>query len=522
MTIAAYPLTEALFQTLPAASWQGLLAVERKWQQVQQGALVTPTIARELSQNLESPPDYHVIIAGGTLGIFIGAALARRGWRVLLLEKGIFEGRVQEWNISRPELEQLVTLHLLTPAELASVTISSFNPVRVSFSDHDLWVQDVLNLGVSPRRLLNLLREKFIAWGGQLLEQQGFEQVTIHPNGVQVHTQTAVFSGRLLIDSMGHFSPLVQQFRHGQKPDGICLVVGTCAQGFADNSQADLMVSFTPTAKRCQYFWEAFPAQDGRTTYLFTYLQAQPGALSLCALFEDYARLLPEYQHTTLDQLTIQRALYGFFPSYEQPLKIPFDRILAIGDAAGLQSPLSFGGFGALLRHLPRWDAGLDLILQTDHCDRATLAQIQPYQPNLAVTWLFQRAMSVPSHAQTFPPERINRLLTTVFAQMEQLGLPVLLPFLRDVVQFGGLSQTMVKTALADPQLILEIVQQVGVPQTLAWLRHFLVLGCYTGLVHLSDPVAPQIQKFLQQYPPHWQLAWLSQRQAWLWGSGLE
>lgn len=37
---------------------------------------------------------------------------------------------------------------------------------------------------------------------------------------------------RLLVDCMGHWSPIVQQIRGPKKPDGMCLVVGGCATGF--------------------------------------------------------------------------------------------------------------------------------------------------------------------------------------------------------------------------------------------------------------------------------------------------
>ena len=43
-----------------------------------------------------------------------GAALAQRGWRVALIERGILRGRDQEWNISRHELQVLLDLELLT------------------------------------------------------------------------------------------------------------------------------------------------------------------------------------------------------------------------------------------------------------------------------------------------------------------------------------------------------------------------------------------------------------------------
>ena len=41
---------------------------------------------------------------------------------------------------------------------------------------------------------------------------------------------------RLVIDCMGHASPAVRQARAGQRPEGVCIVVGTCAKGFGESS----------------------------------------------------------------------------------------------------------------------------------------------------------------------------------------------------------------------------------------------------------------------------------------------
>jgi choline dehydrogenase-like flavoprotein len=50
---------------------------------------------------------YDVVVCGGTLGIFLAAALAREGHRVAVVEAGPLRGRAQEWNISRKELDEL-------------------------------------------------------------------------------------------------------------------------------------------------------------------------------------------------------------------------------------------------------------------------------------------------------------------------------------------------------------------------------------------------------------------------------
>ncbi|CAM9852808.1 unnamed protein product [Ectocarpus fasciculatus] len=37
-------------------------------------------------------------------------------------------------------------------------------------------------------------------------------------------------TSRLVLDCMGNASPMVRQIRWGKKPEGVCLVVGSCAR----------------------------------------------------------------------------------------------------------------------------------------------------------------------------------------------------------------------------------------------------------------------------------------------------
>jgi len=85
-----------------------------------------------------------------------------------------------------------------------------------------------------------------------------------------------------------------------------------------------------------------------------------------------------------------------------------------------------------MVRHLKRLTVGIHEALQTDQVSQA-LALLQPYQPNLTVTWLFQRAMSA-GIEQKIAPDQINQLLSVVFLEMSQVGDKVLKPFLQDVV----------------------------------------------------------------------------------------
>ncbi|MEH1870968.1 FAD-binding oxidoreductase [Nostoc sp.] len=506
-------LTEEILSQLPGDVLAGLRQSDRILTSLRENSAPIPTLVKENQQPL-GVVDNDLLICGGTLGILIGCALAVKGLRVTLMERGILRGREQEWNISRKELDVFVELNLLTEEELESAIATQYNPARVSFAGGaEVWVEDVLNIGVDPVYLLATLKTRFIAAGGKLLENTPFTEAVIHPDGVMVNNQ---FKTRLLIDAMGHLSPITQQARQGKKPDALCLVVGSCAQGFAENNSGDLILSFTALQKQCQYFWEAFPARDGRTTYLFTYMDAHPQRLSLEALFEDYLRLLPEYQGVELSKLKFQRSLFGFFPTYRQsPIKTPWSRILPAGDSSGSQSPLSFGGFGAMVRHLKRLTFGIYEALETEQLSAKDLSLLQPYQPSLTVTWLFQKAMSVGVN-QKIAPDQINQLLSAVFEEMQQLGTPVLKPFLQDIVQFSALTKTLLKTGLDHPVLVAKIIPQVGLTSLLNWMLHYSNLGVYTALFWLS----PMLEIWIKNQPKEQQYYWHRLIDAWKYGSG--
>ncbi len=525
-------LFETVRSQMPAEIPLQLQRMDAFWTSYRQGDQAIAQVVRTTQEKL-GDKDFDAIVCGGTLGIFIACALQRRGWRVAIIEQGLLKGREQEWNISRRELNAFLELELLTELELETAIATIYNPARVGFQGgKELWVRDILNIGVDPVYLLEVLKQKFLAAGGMLLEQTAFKQAIAYADGVVVEVALTPspspkegegnkrITGRLLLDVMGHFSPIAKQARSQTqgniKPDGVCMVVGSCAKGMPEKSYGDLIYSFTPIQKQCQYFWEAFPAKDGRTTYMFTYVDADIQRLSFAQLMEDYLFWLPKYQEIELNQLEFKRVLFGFFPSYKQnPLQTPWARILQVGDSSGMQSPLSFGGFGAMVRHLPRLTHGIDAALRNDLLSKEYLRSLQPYQPNLSVTWLFQKSMSVAVNQQ-IESDRINYLLGVTFMAMEKLGDRVLYPFLQDVVQFIPLAQTMLAMSIADPVLVLKIMQQVGIPTLLDWLKHYLGLGAYSFLNQISQKIAPPIANLL----PERQYQWQRQIDAWHYGSG--
>ncbi|MDJ0595440.1 MAG: lycopene cyclase family protein [Pleurocapsa sp. MO_226.B13] len=501
-------LTEQILGQRSDNVLENLRRADRFWSALKQGKIEGEQVVSNSINNL-GDCDTDIVICGGTLGILLGAALQQLGWRVCLIERGMLKGREQEWNISRDELETFIELNLLTPEELETAIATEYNPARVGFQPgNEIWVKDVLNIGVDPVSLLEMLKQKFIQAGGKLLENTAFKAATVHPDGVAIEAGEQTIATRLAIDAMGHFSPIVKQARKGAKPEAVCVVVGSCARGYPENETGDLIYSFTPIINHCQYFWEAFPAKDGRTTYMFSYLDADPERPSLEYFMEEYLRLLPEYQNIELEQLEFKRFLFGFFPAYKNsPIKLRFDRILPVGDSAGGQSPVSFGGFGAMVRHLPRLTNGINEALTANTLNSQDLALLQPYQPNISVTWLFQQTMSVEVGKQV-NPQQINNLMSGVFSVMERLGDSVLKPFLQDVIQFVPLAKTL---PLVNPKLVFPLLPQIGIAPLMNWSIHYFNLALYSGLYHIAKlikPVAKNLSPTQQYYYERWLDAW--------------
>lgn len=202
-------------------------------------------------------------------------------------------------------------------------------------------------------------------------------------------------------------------------------------------------------------------------------------------LYEDFFTILPEYRRCDPERLQWKKATFGYIPGRfgRQPAPAePFDRVLLIGDAAALQSPLSFTGFGSLVRNCPRLCDLLDTALRHDLLKAADLAQIRAYQGNSAVTWLFSRGMMVPT-GKVLPPERINAILNSFFGTLTTEPPEVVDDFIKDRAGWLAFNRMAIKAALRNPRLLLWIWEAVGAEGFAQWLPTYFG---YTGLALLS------------------------------------
>ena len=92
----------------------------------------------------------------------------------------------------------------------------------------EVWTKDVLNLGVLPDALIRSAAKRFKSAGGVVLDRTAANGAAVHPNGVALDigggeepsSEAAepvrnVVSSKLLLDCMGHASPIVRQSRCG-------------------------------------------------------------------------------------------------------------------------------------------------------------------------------------------------------------------------------------------------------------------------------------------------------------------
>lgn len=537
--------TEQLMRSLPEekqsgsaggqSTYEGLLRLDKSWNDLKNGIL--PTAPRIVSEEPDTPPetpDFDVVVCGGTLGVLLAAALQLRGFKVAVVEAGPLRGRAQDWNASRKEIMELVKLGILKMSDLADVIGIEFNPMRVGFvGGEDIWLQDVLNVGVRPNALITAARRTFEANGGRVFERTPLQGVVIRPGAavLQLGNGQEPIRARLVLDCMGQRSPIVAQIRNGQLPDGACVVVGSCARGYPEetNSFGDVIYMDTPTMcvgkDDCptQYFWEAFPASSGpqdRTTYLFTYMDLAPERQSVLDIMEDYWKLLPKYQGLRIEDIELQRVLYGLFVSYkDSPLPPGFDRVLQVGDASGIQSPLSFGGFGAITRHLPRLTNAIGSALEIDALSKDALSLMNLYQPNLRAAWLFQSTMRPPVQ-NTWSENFIANVLSSTFETQQAAGDGVMKPFLQDVLRVDGLAVTIGGLMISYPLVTFQILTSIGPGPIADWTIHFLAMCIFTALDagYRKGPVKDLVAKL----PPR--LAFEVERRAesWQFGAGLD
>ncbi len=527
-----YPRTVEYFQRFPQGEFDLERAYwwEQKWRQTCLYPTQPPQVVHRAPDRLISP-DYDLIYVGGALGAIHGAMMAKLGYRVCLIERLPFARMNREWNISRQEFQSLIDLGLFTAAEFESIIAKEYKDGFHKFFDGNnpphlrapvLHTPTVLNIALDSQKLLSLCGEKLIKYGATILDRVEFDEVVVGKNGVIVYAhqgeQKLAIPGRMIIDAMGSASPIALQINNGRPFDSVCPTVGAVLKGLDlpvwDSNYGDVLASHGDISRGRQLIWELFPGKDGEVTiYLFHYHQIHPqNPGSLLEMYEDFFTILPEYRRCNLDNLTWIKPTFGYIPGYfslsNQSRLVSFDRVLSIGDAAALQSPLVFTGFGSLVRNLPRLTGLLDRALRHNLLQASFLQRINAFQSNVAVTWLFSKGMMVPT-GMTLPPERINAMLNTFFGVLAEVEGEVADRFIKDRVDWLTFNRLALMAAMKNPKLIAWIWQMAGAKDILRWLGSYLEFSWSAFGNLLFARWLPSVSQhlpdwFAEKYPHLW------------------
>ncbi|MGF1935635.1 MAG: NAD(P)/FAD-dependent oxidoreductase [Nostoc sp. ChiQUE02] len=481
-----------------------------------------------------SSATYDIIYIGGALGAIHAAVMAKLGYKVLLVERMPFGRMNREWNISRDEIQSLVNLGLVTPAELETIIAREYKDGFNKFFDANnpsklrspvLHTPTVLNLGLDSEKWLQMCGQKLQAAGGEIWDETEFIRADIDISQVLLkvkHLPSQIekqVSGRLLIDAMGTASPIAWQLNGGRAFDSVCPTVGAAIEsGFEpevwDSQYGDVLYSHGDISRGRQLIWELFPgAGDELTIYLFHYHEVNaenPG--SLLEMYEDFFTILPEYRRCDMDKLVWKKPTFGYIPGHfsvgSSDRTVAFDRLIAIGDAASLQSPLVFTGFGSLVRNLERLTSLLDTALKHDLLSFRHLNQIRAYQSNVSVTWLFSKGMMVPT-GKFLPPQRINSMLNTFFGLLADEPQEVADNFIKDRCDWLTFNRLALKAARKNPALLLWIWELAGPRDLLRWLGSYFNFGRHALI---SALLSPWFGRFLNRVG-----FWLEPRNPGLW-----
>lgn len=532
-----YPLTVKYFQKMPRGEYDlnRLYWWEKRWREAVKNPQKPKQVIwkKESGTNHNSDIEYDLIYVGGALGSIHAAIMAKLGYKVLLLERLPFGKMNREWNISRSEIQGLIDLGLFTDTEIENLIAREYKDGFNKFFDANnpdfckakiLHTPTVLNLALNSEKLLSLCGMKLQEAGGKIVDETEFIKADIEPEKVVIYTQNLsskteeIFCGRLLIDAMGTASPIAWQLNGKRAFDSVCPTVGAVIDsGFEvdvwDSNYGDVLNSHGDISRGRQLIWELFPgAGNELTIYLFHYHQVHPeNPGSLLEMYEDFFTILPEYRRCDMDKLVWKKPTFGYIPGHfsikGSDRQVAFDRLVCIGDAASLQSPLVFTGFGSLVRNLPRLTELLDTALKYDLLSANHLNKIRAYQGNIAITWLFSKGMMVPT-GKFLPPQKINSILNTFFGLLAESPPEVADTFIKDRANWWIFTKLALKAARINPYLLFWILDFINFQEILLWMIsyiNFTLFSLVSWLFGWLPSFTRWIQPWLEpRYPGLW------------------
>lgn len=423
-----------------------------------------------------SQVDYDVVIAGGGLSLMIAPLLAQRGLKVAVFERHRAGTSHREWNASGPELQSLVENGLVDQKILEDLIISRYDHGVCRWHGRGSYpVWGVLDHAVDAGALLAHIRDLALARGVEIFDGQAVVQEAYSGGMASVRLrdsagQERVVSARVVVDGRGAASPYA-------KSDLICPTVGGVLTGLREGEGpdeinprvGDILATTDDVEDGRQHIWEAFPGRPGETTvYLFYYADAT--SLPTDALTDLYQRFFDRLPSYKKGDARLVRPTFGYIPGWSRlgpGPRPPAPNCVLIGDAAARQSPLTYCGFGQMLRSVGPIAQGIAHVLQQEGA-AFDLDKVMPDAAIHAGTGALSWMMAGPSRAPAKAPA-LNFLLDAAFGRLHEMGNPAYAALLKDEMDLDSFIDFLRGVAQRHPRIYGEVFSSLGLHRSSRW-----------------------------------------------------
>lgn len=352
-------------------------------------------------------------------------------------------------------------------------------------------MENVLDVAIEADKLLELAAKKLKKTESKTINNLRFVRAFVQKEKVLVECEDAktgrrrLFSAKLFVDATGTNSPVSRQINSGRSITHVCPTVGTVATGFkrgedekaVDFSVGEILVSTEDAADDRQLIWEGFagnPRKDEYTTYLFFYDSVHSKAdKSLLRLFEEYFEKLPSYKARN-GSWRVVKPVFGYIPSvhhhgWNNVKKTATERVLLVGDAAGLSSPLTFCGFGSHVRNLRKLTDLTEKALRENKFDEKTLGEINAYEPRVAQMSSLAEFMRPTPKSK---PSVVNETMNAVMMALSRLDAEISREMFQDRIPFKSFKKVLAKTARIHPKVFKLMLEHLGAKGAFWWIAN--------------------------------------------------
>jgi len=337
-----------------------------------------------------------VIIGAGPAGLFMAKELSK-DFSVCVIEKNNVGETSKFWVVSNKNVRdnRLEDCVICRPKECVyrnylgnefGGKIKEGNPIIDEHKVLEKWAKEAKKKKVT-------FHEKTI-----------FQKFNYNRGGVKVSTSKGILQARLLIDASGESSKIAKKY-------GMVKIIGyhSTYGGLYENLNIDnpdkiVMWDYLKKSKPIK-LWLIYPLSKSKAYTLIYLTSSKKYPIDkLKRYFKDYIKKV-SYLPRMMKNAKLLESKFGYIPLYERK-KAAINRVLILGDAAGLDPPCFGGGFYIVLSLYKKFAERIKEKLKENKLNSLNLQQCvklpEIYQDNFLFQEILSYAMRNPDKEELF------------------------------------------------------------------------------------------------------------------------